>query len=308
MADTQLSLFKRKTFPASLSPLPMEIIPPGPESTVLGTLPAYYAYLQSGGYSIHTPRQFLSDVKNFAQCVGGKQLKVLTMQDLQQWIALLKNTRLHQYTPKTVNRKLSAINNYFLWLVTQNALPVNPAAGLHVPKVLSPLPDILFEQECQKLLVEASNDPRSYLLVLLLLETGIKKEELMELRLARVDCSNRYAPELWVKHTGKKEKKDRKLKLPGEFSSVFQQYVSVYQVTDVLFPYTSRFLELLLVDIAQRADIQKKVTASILRDTCAVRWLQSGEDIEKVLRKLGLSESTWEDAKVKYLKLASRAL
>jgi len=32
--------------------------------------------------------------------------------------------------------------------------------------------------------------------------------------------------------------------------------------------------------------------------------LKRGEGIEDVLRKIGLSEMTWEDAKEKYLKLA----
>ena len=63
MAETQLSLYPKKTFPAVISQLPMTITPPGPEKTVVGTLPAYYAYLQSGEYSQYTPKQFLSDVK-----------------------------------------------------------------------------------------------------------------------------------------------------------------------------------------------------------------------------------------------------
>jgi len=312
MADAQLPLFQRKTFPASLSSIPMEITPPGPENTVVGTLPAYFAYLQSGGYSTYTPRQFLSDVNSFGLFVREKKLKELTIHDIHQWISKLKTDglklRQQPYTAKTINRKLSAINNYFLWLVTHGALADNPAAGLHVPKVISPLPDILFESECKQLLTTASADPRSYLLVLLLLETGIKKEELFALRLTHFDFSNRYAPELWVKHTSKKVKKDRKLKLPQETEPVFRDYVSVSHITDVLFPYTPRFVESLITDIARRSGVQKKVTASILRDTYAVRCLKRGEDIELVLKKLGLSESTWEDARIKYLKLASQAI
>src|SRR2546421_4969400 len=257
MADAQLPLFKRKTFPASLSSIPLEITSPGPENTVVGTLPAYFAYLQSGGYSTYTPRQFLSDVNSFALFVREKKLKELTLHDIYHWISTLKTDglklRQHPYTAKTINRKLSAINNYFLWLVTHGALADNPAAGLHVPKVISPLPDILFESECKQLRVTASADPRSYLLMLLLLETGIKKEELFALRLTHFDFSNRYAPELWVKHTGKQVKKDRKLKLPPDIVRAFQDYVTAHQITDILFPYTPRFLELLITDIARRS-------------------------------------------------------
>ena len=44
-----------------------------------------------------------------------------------------------------------------------------------------PLPDLLFDSEVDKLLAAASNDPRTYLLILLLLETGMKKAELLRI-------------------------------------------------------------------------------------------------------------------------------
>ncbi len=168
-------------------------------------------------------------------------------------------------TEKSVSRKISAITNYFLWLETEKVLTVNPAASIRYLRVTSPLPDI---------------------------------------KLINFDFSNKYAPEMWVKHTGKKVKKDRKLKLPPEIVPVFADYVRQYNVTDILFPYTPRFIEMLLSDIAKKAGVQKKVTAGILRDTFVVRSLKRGEGIEGVLKKIGLSETTWEDAKEKYLKLA----
>src|SRR4051812_13881729 len=110
---------------------------------------------------------------------------------------------------KTVSRKISAVTNYFNWLAQKNILAVNPALSIKCLRVTSPLPDILFDEECQKLLAAASVDPRSYLLVSLLLDTGMKKEELLDLKLTHFDFSNIYAPELWLKHSGKKVRKDR---------------------------------------------------------------------------------------------------
>jgi site-specific recombinase XerD len=172
-------------------------------------------------------------------------------------------------------------------------------------RISSPLPDILFEQECETLLTTASADPRTYLLFLLLLETGIKLEELFALKVSHFDFSNKYAPEMHIKHTGKKEKKSRQLKLLTGIIPVFTDHVGRYQVEDSLFPYTQRFIRYLISDTAVKAGIKKKVSAQILRDTCAVRQLRRGEGIEKVLLRLGLSESTWEDAKVKYQKLSA---
>ena len=61
---------------------------------------------------------------------------------------------------------------------------------------------------------------RTYFLVLLLLETSVKKEELFALKTVHFDLSNRYAPELWVKHTGNKVNKDRKIKLHRDGTGV----------------------------------------------------------------------------------------
>jgi site-specific recombinase XerD len=299
MVGVQASLFDRKKY-ASVMPQTLSIEPPTSDCTVLQTVPAYHTYLQSGGYSKYTPDDFTSDVKKFGLFVKGKRLREIRTVDIQQWIGELKKVM----TEKSVSRKISALTNYFLWLETEKTLAVNPAGSIRYLRVTSPLPDILFESECRQLLTTASSDPRTYVLVLLLLETGIKKEEVFELKLINFDFSNKYAPEMWVKHTGRKVKKDRKLKLPAEIVPVFADYVMQYEVTDILFPYTPRFIEMLLSETARKAEVLKKVTAGILRDTFVVRSLKRGEGIENVLKKIGLSETTWEDAKEKYLKFA----
>jgi site-specific recombinase XerD len=305
MADSQLDLFSRKKYTGIL-PQTVEILPPAGDSTVLQTLPAYHTYLSSGGYSKYTPDDFTSDVRKFGLFVKDKRIGELRTADIQQWIAELKKV----LSAKTVSRKVTALSNYFQCLVSEGVFDhkTNPAGAIRSKRVTSPLPDILFESECQALLRAASSDPRSYFLVLLLLETGLKKEELFELRTVNFDLSNRYAPEVWLKHTGKKVSKDRKLKLPAELAPVYEEYVKKYAINEIVFPYTPRFIEMLLTGVAKRANLQKKVTAGILRDTCAIRQLRGGEGIERVLMRLGLSETTWEDAWVKYEKLAKAGI
>ena len=92
-----------------------------------------------------------------------------------------------------------------------------------------------------------------------------------------VDFSNKYSPEMVLRHTGKKEKKSRKLKLSAEITPVFTDYITTYKVEDILFPYSQRFTRYLLTGVAARAGVKKQVSAQILRDTCAVRQLRRGE-------------------------------
>ena len=96
--------------------------------------------------------------------------------------------------------------------------------------------------------------------------------------------------------------------MPTEITPVFTDYVSAYKVDDVLFPYTPRFVRYLITETAEKAGVKKKVSAQILRDTCAIRQLRRGEGMERVLARLGLSETTWEDAKIKYQRLSAGGL
>jgi site-specific recombinase XerD len=308
MAGSQLPLFQRKTYKGIIPSISIEIKTPTADKTVLQTLPAYYTYLQSGGFSKYTPNDFTGDLKKFGLFIKEKHIKDITYKDIQSWISFLKtpSPKGEGLSAKTISRKLTALGNYFLWLVSNDVLKEkeNPMLDIANSRISSPLPEILFEEECRKLLVTASGDPRAYLLFLLFLETGIKLEELFALKVSHFDFSNKYAPGMVVKHTGKKEKKSRKLKVPIEITTVFNDYVDHYKVDDSLFPYTQRFVRYLITETAVKVGVKKKVSAQILRDTCAIRQLRRGEGIERVLQRLGLSEATWEDAKIKYQKLS----
>src|SRR5919204_1848054 len=246
MAADQLPLFQRKTYKGILPALPMAIHPPTPEKTVLQTLTAYYAYLKDGGYSQYTPDDFTGDVKKFGVYLKDKPLKDITTRDIQSWISLLKTARPkgEGLTAKTISRKLTALSNYFTWLEQCGvfAPKANPMLDIANRRIAAPLPEVLFEDEAKQLLATASADPRTYLVFLLLLETGLKLEELFALKVSHFDFSNQYSPEVSIRHTGRKEKKSRKLKLPLAIVPVFANYVERYHATDALFPVTQRFI------------------------------------------------------------------
>jgi len=186
MPDDQLPLFQRKTYKGIIPSLPMEVRVPAADMTVLAALPAYYLYLEEGGFSKYTPDDFTGDLKKFGVFLKEKQIKNITTKDVQGWISFLKtpSPKGEGLSRKTISRKLTALSNFFNWLIINEVIneKVNPMADIVNSRVLSPLPEILFEEECGRLLATASGDPRKYLLLLLFLETGIKLEELFELK------------------------------------------------------------------------------------------------------------------------------
>jgi len=74
--------------------------------------------------------------------------------------------------------------------------------------------------------------------VLVFLETGMKSSEISTLTTAHVDISDPYRPELWIKHSGNKAKKDLRVALPPQFVEVYQRYLAQYRIEDAMFPYT----------------------------------------------------------------------
>ena len=78
-------------------------------------------------------------------------------------------------------------------------------------------------------------------------------------------------PELWIKHSGKQSKKDRKVALPARFTAVYTQYLEKYQVEDKLFPFTERYMQMIFTELKRKAGIDKELTPKKLRHTHVVR-------------------------------------
>ena len=119
MSGSQLPLFQRKTYKGIIPTLPVELQAPSGDRMVLETLPAYYTYLIGGGFSKYTPDDFTGDVKKFGVYLKDKQIQAITDRDIQAWISFLKvpSPRGEGLSAKTVSRKLTALGNYFQWLV-----------------------------------------------------------------------------------------------------------------------------------------------------------------------------------------------
>ena len=301
-------MFKRKTFPSAAQQQIIDPVAPTGESSVMKTLPAFLAYLRSSGYSESTTEKYFADVKKFSMFIREKKIGEVTSHDVEQWISVMVSPKGEALDRKTVNRKVSAIINYFSWLVGLEAIEENPTEGIQNRRIQAKLPDYLYEHEINKLYQEASHDPRTYLIVLMLLETGMKSSELFTIKTSDVDKSDSYAPELWIKHTGKGVKKDRKVALPQRFLPVYQQYIEQYNVEDMLFPYTDRFIQLLFADLKKQIGIDKELTPKTLRHTHVVRAYKRGEDTDRIFERIGLAPDSRKEADEIYSRLSRKGI
>lgn len=275
------------------------------ESTIKTSLPAYQSYLSARGRSEATVHAYVSDLLQMINYSGDRGVNEIGLQDLRNFITYQKNVR--RASPKTLYRYVTTLNSYFKWLLQEKAIKVDPAEQLVYLRPVPPLPEILRnEEECRKLLTEASKDPLDYLVVILLMEKGLKASEFLAIKERHLDLSLHYRPTLWIESSGKK--KDRKVALPPEFPTVYKDYLALYPIeTDYVFPFSRMTLHTAIVRLQGRAGITIKLSAQVLRDTCAARRIRGGETPSEVMSSLGLSTS--EDNREileKYIKLAER--
>src|SRR3954449_12937777 len=152
MPGNQLHLFQRKTYKGIIPSIPFEARVPATDMTVLAALPGYYMYLKDGGFSQYTPDDFVGDLKKVGVFLKEQQIKDIKYADIQAWISFLKtpSPKGEGLSAKTVSRKLSALSNFFSWLVMTEVIAsqANPMPEITNTRVISPLPQILFEEEC----------------------------------------------------------------------------------------------------------------------------------------------------------------
>src|SRR5258708_38151148 len=128
----------------------------------------------------------------------------------------------------------------------------------------------------------------------------------MGLKFQHIDLSNPQVPTVMVHFAAStgKQHRERKLALPSEFTTIFKQYVQKYHPTKEVFECTDRNLNYIVAKAVKAADIKKRVTLQLLRDTFAVQQLQSGITPEVLREKLGLSDEAWLESREKYRRLA----
>jgi site-specific recombinase XerD len=197
----------------------------------------------------------------------------------------------------------------------------DPAAPIAHQPVSSPLPQILFDEEVERL-VEAGQslrsaaepgsgskekpDARPLFLFRLLLATGIKKAECMSLQLSDIDTSDSSVPAILIRYDNPRQRhKERKLAAGPAFTPLLREYRAQYHPQFHLFECTHRNLEYVLRDLAVAAGVKTPASFETLRMTCAVRDFRRGVPAEVLRVKLGLSQISWEGTAPKIEQLAA---
>ncbi|RMF36342.1 MAG: hypothetical protein D6759_03710 [Chloroflexi bacterium] len=292
--------------------------PPFPPTTSLkAAMGAFEQYMRQQDFAENTIKSFLNDLKILTQFTGvGRAVGHIGTRDLEEFLEWMQTKRGVPCSPKSLARRITTLKVFFGWLTEAGVLLADPAAPIIHHPVSTPLPTVLSDEEVERLLqttqaIRRGNPPdaRPHLLVTLVLHTGIKKGECVQIELNHLDLSNPAQPFLWIRYKDPRHHhKERKLGLPDGWTEVLAEYREQYKPQDRLFPWTARNLEYVLRDVAKQADLPRGLSFAMLRWTCALRDYKAGMPEEKLRRKLGLSHVGWREAKLKLTRLAERPL
>ena len=273
--------------------------------------------MQQQGFAENTIKAFLSDLNILVQFIGvGTDIGAISTRDLNRFTHWLVEGRGVPCNPKSLARRVTALKVFFGWLTEAGVLPSDPAAPVVHKPVMTPLPVILSDAEVERVLgvTQALRhaekpDARPHLLVTLLLHTGIKKGECMNVVMNHLDLRDPSNPVLWIRYANPRRRhKERKLRLPTWWPAVLAEYRAQYQPQEALFPWTARNLEYVLANVANQAELAHGLSFEMLRWTCAVRDYKAEMEADKLRQKLGISKITWREVGVKIARLASPAL
>lgn len=284
-------------------------------SSLSAAITAWGEALEEQGMSIHTVKAFTGDLRLVAKFIGGGQpVGQISTNDLKNFLEWMLNRRGVPCSPKTYARRITSIKSFYRWLVETGVVGKDVANPIPQQSVISPLPEVLTHEEVSAVIEAAQQlrqadepDARPYALLTLLLETGIKKGECLNIHLNHIDLETPDGPILFVRY-GKASKryKERKLSLSGEWVSAYREYVQQYTPRERLFPWSPRRLEYLLEEIGEAAGLEKHVSFDMCRWTSALLDTLEGTEKDQIRQKLGISKIQWREVGNKLGRLADQ--
>ena len=203
---------------------------------------------------------------------------------------------------KTSAHRLTVINSFYNYLLSENIISINPCYSINMPKIPSKLPEVLSEEEVDKLLDINLVDKYSYrnkAMLELLYATGMRASELTNLKLNNIDLDSCIVR---IMGKGSKERivpiNDTTIKYLNIYINNYRKEILNKKDSEYLFisnalkPITRQGLFKIIKKECIRAGIKKNVYPHILRHSFATHLLNHGANIRIIQELLGHEDIT----------------
>jgi len=213
--------------------------------------------------------------------------------DVRRFLAYLTDK---DSSRSTLGRKLACLRSFYKYLMREEAIKVNPAAGISTPKQERRLPVFLEIDEMARLLEAPSGEKweskRDKAIMELLYSSGLRVSELVGVNVEEVDENS-----CLIKVRGKR-RKERIVPIGNFAIKAIQAYLkkrpqSKGTLENPLFinknntRLTDRSVRRIILKYVRQVGIQKDVSPHMFRHSFATHLLDRGADLRSVQELLG---------------------
>lgn len=253
-------------------------------------------------YSEKTIIAYHSDIDEFSEYLFLNQLeyKDVNKDVIRSYLSLLLEKK---QNPRTLSRKLSALRHFYNYLVNADYLLFNPFLFVSSPKKTVRYPHALYVEQIETLFREnmARSDELKYrdeCIMELLYSSGIRVNELVNIKLIDVDIRNRSIRIL------AKGRKERIVPFDKLTAKTLEDYVSNhrdnlynksndFKSMDYLLlnnrgkKLTPRGVEYILKNVEKQTGLNYGLHPHIFRHSFATHLLENGADLRVIQELLG---------------------
>jgi integrase/recombinase XerC len=252
-------------------------------------------------YSPLTIKAYQKDLESFQKFNNDEfkeeSINTVNYSQIRSWIIFLAETGIAN---RSINRKISSLNTYYKFLLKVGTLKINPLTKHRALKTSKKVQIPFSENEINTVLDDFNFDDsfegiRNKLIIELFYSTGIRRIELVQLKLVDIDVSNST-----LKVLGKRNK-ERLLPLINSVIETIKRYLIKRQELQIINDKTYLFLTKkgikiyetlvyrIINDYFSRASTKVKKSPHILRHSFATHLLNQGADLNAVKELLGHS-------------------
>ena len=257
-------------------------------------LEKYYEYLKYElNYSDNTISDYKLHILKYKEYLDKNHLNYLSIKkdDVIDMLKYLDNLKL---TNRTISNILSALRNFYNYLLDEKYIKTNIFKVVSNPKLDKKLPNFLSIEDFHKIIesisIDTPLDLRNRLIIEMLYATGVRVSELVNIKLSDINFNEQS---IRIMGKGRKER----IVFYGEYAKeILDKYLDIRNNSNEYLiqnnkgnKITSRGIEKIIDKVVEKACINNNVSPHTFRHTFATHLLNSGCEIKSVQELLGHS-------------------